>query len=172
MTGKKFTAPNRTFSRSRGCYSCTHFNNGELAKNHYKSIKLAESVNQKDIQRLGDDEIVDIQKRVKELRAKGYSDNVATRIAQKESLEMLEAGESLTPKRDTNRWRMFDVMMNSGQIGLCLVNGTKSDFVHHAYLCERWTGRAGAEIAREESTDETARMLPEELKEKVDGSDK
>lgn len=170
MAGKNFTAPGRTFERSRGCYSCKYFNNGELALNHYKEMRSAQ--NHQEVQRLGDDEIVDIQTRVKELRSKGYSDRVALRIAEREALEMLEAGESPTPKRKNAKYQMFDVMAQSGQIGICMANGVMTDFVHHAYLCEKWTGRAGAEIAREEGASETERMLPEELKEKIDGSAK
>lgn len=36
----RFISPvDRTFERTQGCYNCTHFENGELARQHWKTCK-------------------------------------------------------------------------------------------------------------------------------------
>lgn len=55
-----------------------------------------------------------------------------------------------------------------GLFGMCTVPNPaiKSDFVQASHLCDRWTGRQGASVARAGSAPDS---LPAELKEKIDG---
>lgn len=55
----------------------------------------------------------------------------------------------------------------SGHLGICLAGKANADFVDNAYLCDHWTGRTGASLARE---GQKADKLPEELREEADAA--
>jgi hypothetical protein len=38
-------------------------------------------------------------------------------------------------------YELGDTMMRTGQLGICLINAAPGDFVHFAYLCEKWKER-------------------------------
>lgn len=48
--------------------------------------------------------------------------------------------------------------------GVCMSGHIETDFVSNSYLCDRWTGAAGASLAR---AGQKADTLPEELMEQV-----
>lgn len=56
-----------------------------------------------------------------------------------------------------------------GKMGMCLAGKVKTEFVEDAYLCPSWTGRQGASVARAGGGPD---LLPEELREVVDGDSK
>jgi hypothetical protein len=69
---------------------------------------------------------------------------------------------------------LIDANIAQGQISICDVGRTANgepvgDFVVNAFLCDRWTGRDGASLAR--SPDGKLDDLPEELRDKIDGSE-
>lgn len=53
-------------------------------------------------------------------------------------------------------------------IGITAEGNPVGDLVASAYLCSRWTGRDGSSLAR---IDGKLDLLPEELRDKIDGSD-
>lgn len=55
----------------------------------------------------------------------------------------------------------------SGKAGMCAKGQAKSEYVMDAYLCNNWSGRTGASVAREGGAPD---LLPDELKDVVDGS--
>jgi hypothetical protein len=63
----------------------------------------------------------------------------------------------------------LDHLVASGHVGVCMGNGRTAngdsvgDFVAHAFLCDRWSGVAGASLAIQGKAD----LLPEELAENM-----
>lgn len=57
-----------------------------------------------------------------------------------------------------------DTAVAAGLLGKCLRGGTEADLVSLSFLCEKWTGRQGASIAREGGALD---KLPGELMEDV-----
>lgn len=60
----------------------------------------------------------------------------------------------------------MDHSVKIGHAGICLLGKPNSDFVDHRYLCDGWTGKQGASLATE---GHKLDMLPEELKDRIDG---
>jgi hypothetical protein len=121
----------RTFERRRGCWSCIHWNNGDLSIGKWS---------------------VDRQNNLAE----------ALRL----SLESPQ-GEDANPVKNIRR--MVDLLDHSiakGDFGVCLPGFAETDFAHNAYLCDQWTGRVGSSVATEGAPLD---LLPEELKDKLDG---
>jgi hypothetical protein len=68
---------------------------------------------------------------------------------------------------------IYDHGVGTGAMVRCDVGRTANgnpvgDLVANAFLCDRWTGRDGASLAR---IDGKLDVLPEELRERIDGSD-
>jgi len=55
----------------------------------------------------------------------------------------------------------------SGHLGICLIGKSGTDFVDNAYLCDSWSGREGASVAR---ASQKADKLPGELREEMEDS--
>lgn len=53
-----------------------------------------------------------------------------------------------------------------GVVGICGAGKVNSEYVANNYLCDGWTGKQGASLAREGAKPD---LLPEELREEVDG---
>lgn len=157
----------RTVERGRGCYNCTRFQTGDVAQKYYRDRMAAEAGDQSPITRLADMEKLDIQSRTQQFINRGYSDKVAQRMAERAIAEELVADAASPVKSRDARYKVFDKMINTGAVGMCLAGKIKSDFVHYAYFCDGWTARDGASVATEGHKPD---LLPEELKEMVDGS--
>lgn len=54
----------------------------------------------------------------------------------------------------------------TGKAGMCSAGKAKSEYVMSAYLCNHWSGRTGASVAREGGAPD---LLPAELRDVVDG---
>jgi hypothetical protein len=172
--GKAFQAPERIVERGRGCWNCIHFENEDLAKQHYaeriqQEKTAASAQGAVDLTRLGDDDasIREVAHKAAEFMAKGCPLEQATNLA----LEAVSASSpglrgALQNARQTQaRFAMFDALSQRSEIGICLKGGSGTDFVHHAYLCETWSGRTGHRIAAEGHAPD---KLPEELVEEID----
>lgn len=59
-----------------------------------------------------------------------------------------------------------DRLIQSGQLGICMVDAAEGDFVHFAYLCDRYKSRIKVDGA------EKADELSEEARERIYGGDK
>jgi len=173
--GKAFHAPERVIERGRGCWNCIHFENEDLAKQHYadrmqqeKTAVAAQGLG--DPGRLGNDDrsIHDVAHKAAEFMQQGHSMEQATNMA----LEVVGASSPETQhalqhaRRTEARFQIFNAASQQGAIGICMKGGSGTDFVHHAYLCDTWSGREGHRIAAE---GHTADKLPEELVEEIDG---
>jgi hypothetical protein len=60
--------------------------------------------------------------------------------------------ESMRPARDLStmdgqmqalglNYEFGDTLIRTGQLGICMINAAPGDFVHFAYLCEKWRER-------------------------------
>jgi hypothetical protein len=119
----------RTFERARGCWSCIHWNNDQLAKGKWTLNR------QQDLARALQISLND---------PRGEEAPLCMNI--KAMVDTMDHGVAL------------------GVWGICLPGHSGTDFVHNAYLCDRWTGRQGASIA---TAGAKLDKLPEELKEDV-----
>jgi hypothetical protein len=175
---RTFHAPERVVERGRGCWNCIHFENKNLAKQHYadrmqqeKTAAAAQGIG--GLTRLGDDDasIRDVAHKAAEFMQQGHSMEHATNMA----LEVVGASSISTQQALQNarqaelRFRVFDTASQHGAIGICMKGGSGTDFVHHAYLCDKWTGSEGHRIAAEGHAPD---KLPEELVEEIDGKAK
>ena len=173
--GKAFQAPERIVERGRGCWNCIHFENEDLAKQHYadriqkeKAAVAARGI--PGLDRLGNDDasIREVAHKAAEFMQQGHSMEHATNMA----LEVVGAstpaaqGALQEARRTQARFAVFDVASQAGEIGICMKGGSGTDFVHHAYLCDKWSGREGHRIATEGHAPD---KLPEELREEIDG---
>jgi hypothetical protein len=129
--------PDRTFARSQGCWNCIH------AKSPVDRW---------------------LQKRAQKLE-------YAVRVALQSQLG--ESDPQVIPIR--RQIDQFDGMIARREVFACDVGRTQNrkggtepvgDFVASAFLCDRWTGRDGASLARDGSKLDD---LPEELRDKIDG---
>ena len=121
---RKMTAPERTFERRRGCYSCKHFENEELSRKHWeihKAARLASFANSAPMASLGDMENPHYNP-----RRDARMDMIAT----------------------------TDNLIKRGEFGLCMkgprpksLGGPEGDFVAATFLCDRWNGRDGHSLA-------------------------
>ena len=173
--GKAFQAPERVIERGRGCWNCIHFENENLAHEHYESRIRQEktAVAMRAIPAvvpIGQDtgSIQDVARKAAKFMSQGHSMEDATNMA----LSVVGAKDptlqnAVTEARQADaRFRIFDSLSQRGEIGICLKGGSGTDFVHHAYLCDKWSGREGHRIASEGHAPD---KLPEELREEIDG---
>jgi hypothetical protein len=173
-TEKVFSAPERTVERGRGCWNCIHFENEDLAKQHYadriqqeKTAAAAQGI--EGLSRLGDDDasIRDVAHKAAEFMQQGHSMEQATNMA----LEVVGASSSAAKyalqeaRRKEARFQVYTHASRLGLIGICL-KGSGSDFVEYRCFCDKWAGREGHRIAAEGHAPD---KLPEELVEEIDG---
>lgn len=118
----------RVVERARGCYSCKHFENGALARRTWRRDHrpaLEQHINEK----AGLPPV--------SLDGAALDQQVA---------------DSLAPAKDMIR--KMDLAVTNGVFGICMkgkrpadLGGPAGDFVHAAFLCDRWNGRDGASVA-------------------------
>ena len=171
---KTFHAPERRVERGRGCWNCTHFNNGELARQHYR-------------ERVGQERTALIANAMPALNRVGRDDGSAQAVAT-EAAKLMAAGMDSAAaieaaigkvyndadrvsvaiaeaRRQDARFQIFNNMMARGAIGICMVGGAKGDFVDCRYLCDKWSGREGSSLA---TSGKPLDKLPEELRSELD----
>jgi hypothetical protein len=169
---KPIQAPERTVERGRGCWNCKHFNNEDLAKQHYKQRtmqeKMAIQARQAPIlARLSDQDVDgrEMAKKTAALMRQGFTEPEAQRIAHAELQRQL-GGIVDQARRADARFQVFDRMVAAGQIGICVLGASQGDFVDHRFLCDKWSGVTGASVATE---GKPLDKLPDELRDIVDG---
>lgn len=137
---KKFTAPERTFTRGQGCWNCKSYENGNLAKQHWQ---------------------VHMAARLNDLRT-------AAPMSLLGDMEHPEG--VLPSRQDPRRkqLRQMGKAIEVGVVGMCMkgarpdsMGGPSGDFVEHRFLCDRWDGVTGASVARAGGAQD---KLPDELK--------
>lgn len=130
---KFFSAPERTFTRSQGCWNCVSYCNTELAQQNWATHKM----------------------------------RILANLAASMPLVRLGEQEKAVPGTADARLdqvRSMDKAIKLGVVGMCMKGGTTTDFVEHRYLCDKWSGRDGASVARGASK---ADLLPAELQERA-----
>lgn len=159
------TPGDRTFERGRGCWNCTSFNNEDLSRQHWEACK------QRDLAvialrgglpgRVSDGDLSGpaLHKRIGELMQQGMTEGQAVEIVQ-------AAARKPTDADMPEQMRVFEKAVLAGAAGLCVAGHAKSDFVHHAFLCDKWTARSGASVATE---GKPLDKLPDELRDIADG---
>ena len=123
MTIKKITAPERSFERSFGCYSCKSWNNGELSRKHWETCKvrdLAHIAATPGVARLGEQENA-----IPDMRDARIDQIRGMQVA----IEKGAVGLCMKGARPTS------------------LGGPEGDFVAYAFACDRWQGRDGASLA-------------------------
>ena len=75
-------------------------------------------------------------------------------------------GKIAAAKELADTIKASDAAIKAGVAGLCLAGKVKSEYVVHNYLCDGWSARQGASIAREGGAPD---LLPEEIRDRVDG---
>lgn len=167
--GKVFRAPERTVERGRGCWNCKFFENEDLSRQHYQETVQEEKAamalaNIPAVTRLGADDgsIQEVARKAADFIRQGHNMEDATNMALAavggKNPSVRRAVEEA--RRADARFTLFNIASSRGEIGICMKGGSESDFVHHAYLCGKWTGREGHSLATEgHATDK----LPEEL---------
>lgn len=116
--------------RGRRCQNCRHYNNGEMAVKHYKQrrfdemqaaaskVLAGEPVSAALLgDRLGADDSQRTARRVRDLKT--FDADAAAKLGL--------------------NYELGDTLLRTGQMGMCLISAAPSDFVHFAYLCEKWT---------------------------------
>jgi hypothetical protein len=125
---------NRTIERTRGCWNCKHWNNGDLAKDYWLKCR------QRDL-------------------ATGL-------VKANHNPDGENHPEVVTLRRMVHT---ADKGVGLGVFGICLAGKSPGDFVHNAYLCDHWSGAEGHSVA---TSGTKLDLLPEELKERIDGDGK
>ncbi len=119
-----------TISRGRRCENCRHFNNGELAIQHYKTKRHAE--------------LNAIAAQV--LEGKPVSAAARGQRIGADDVHSPTVGGAAIQTRDFSdiddrmkalglNYEMGDTLMREGALGLCLVHAAKGDFCHKDYFC-------------------------------------
>jgi hypothetical protein len=176
--GKAFQAPERVIERGRGCWNCIHFENEDLSRQHYEDRIQQEKTaiamhGFPTVVPIGDDRgsAHDVAHKAAEFMQQGHSMADATNMA----LAVVGSKDpalqhAVAEARQTDaRFAIFNRLSQRGEIGICMKGGSGTDFVHHAYLCDKWSGREGHRIAAEGHAPD---KLPEELVEEVDSKAK
>lgn len=120
---KKFSAPERTFVRNRGCYSCISYENGPLSRQHWGTHKLrllASLDGAAPLERLGDME----------------NPAPSPKDARRQQIEQMDAAV---------KTGVVGICMKGSRPAS--LGGPAGDFVEHRFLCDRWDGRQGSSIA-------------------------
>lgn len=136
--GKVILPPERTIERGRGCWNCSHFENGELSQKRWQERRQADTAT---------------------LIEQGAIP--LTRLGDQENSIQTNAVDA--------RFEMMDRLVRAGTAGLCMRGKVATDFVHCQFLCEGWDGRDGSSIA---TSGKPLDMLPDELRDTLDGSGK
>ena len=172
--------PDRIIERGRGCWNCKSYENGDIAKEHYKSCVAQDIMTLKkegrlEVTRLGDGE-PDI-KRVQQLIVKGFSQSKASEIASQEAerAAAMSRFSSLSDgqvQEQTARFQIFNQQIQDGKLGICRIgknvgsDGKIGEFVAHKFLCDDgWSGVDGASMATEGKPLDLPTL---ELKDKID----
>lgn len=168
---KSGLSDDRVIERGRGCWSCVHWNNGELASNHYAS-KMAEDQETIDNKRMielpkmagGDDSVLKVAREAAKLIGEGIPHDRAIDLAMENTgnKNQLVADAIKHAQRQDARHNVYAQAMKAGQIGICLKGVPKGDFVEYRFLCDQWSGVEGASVATE---GHELDKLPEELAE-------
>jgi len=174
MPNENKSMADRTIVRSRGCWSCKHYEHGALARQHYAATTSVERQKRyvmlemlEDASSDGDESALQVARQAGKLVREGTPPAAALEIA-------LQGKSAVTKDRfrqaaqNEQRGRAFDVAVNAGAIGICLKGATKGDFVDCRYLCAQWVGVEGASVATE---GQPLDKLPEELRAEMDGED-
>jgi hypothetical protein len=123
---KNFVAPERSFTRGRGCWNCSHFENGELSRQQWRNHRSQTEAHilqsgGAPLERLGDME---------------KPNPITGKDARLDSLEKI------------------DHVIKAGVYGLCMkgarpqsLGGPEGNFIHCNFLCDRWDGRQGSSLA-------------------------
>jgi hypothetical protein len=158
------TAPERTFERSRGCYNCKGWDNGERARTYWHECRIADrqalqAAGAPRLVRYGDQEKSgsDI---ARELAKRGFGGEDGARIAAEARASMSPDERAAMDKMmeevvvDDARFQVFDAQLAQGQIGLCMkgprpkdMGGPEGTFVVFSFLCDRWDACEGASVA-------------------------
>lgn len=147
-----FTGSDRVVERGRGCWNCIHYDCGDAAKEYYRI-------------RIG------AEKRALALRAIERGDIGAASGGPLTIGAFTRQSALERPGRHVvdARFALWDAKIASGEIGLCMNDGTDTDFVHRMCLCVKWSGRQGSSLATE---GKKLDLLPDELRDVVDGKAK
>ena len=133
-------APERTFERGRGCYSCLSYDNGPQCQQHWEVHKMARLVQIRSslpVTRLADLE-----------RGVGFEDaRMQQVVAMDQAMKAGRVGFCRKGPRD----------LKDG--------GPEGDFVSHKFYCDRWSGRDGHSLA---TAGHAADPLMEELEDIAD----
>jgi hypothetical protein len=137
----------RVVERGRGCYSCKSFENGHLARQQWRLHRLA---------------------LVQHFEATPPPVEAPTeREAPLPAWRDVPVENSQKKREET--LKKMDHAISNGTFGMCMkgkrpasMGGPEGDFVHCAFLCDRWNGRDGASIATQ---GKKLDKLPGELRE-------
>jgi hypothetical protein len=101
-----------------------------------------------------------------ELARKRWQDCERAELAAAEAIRLVDPRGEAAPKYLQIRKTVAQgrQMVFSGRFGVCLAGGVETDFVEAAHLCEKWSAKTGASIARAGAAPDP---LPDELKDKV-----
>lgn len=119
----KFSAPERTFERGRGCWNCISYENGELSRQNWGTHKLrlnhSLSVSAP-LTRLGDME----------------NPQPSGTDARRQQIDQMDKAVKLG---------VVGMCMKGARPAS--LGGPEGDFVEHRFLCDRWDGRQGSSLA-------------------------
>jgi hypothetical protein len=135
-----------TITRGRRCENCVHYDNGELAIQHYKAKRFEEL-------KARADKIISENPTPAALRAVQLaSASVGGKDRQTRNFDDLN---HLMQALGVN-YELGDTMMRQGLLGMCMVSAAPGDFVHKDYLCgDKGPSRYKSNI-KIEGKDETA----------------
>jgi len=177
-TDKIFHAPERTIERGRGCWNCKHFNNEEMARQHYRSqvteerISLAQNL-LPSMGRLGDDDgsLREAAVEAGTLIRTGHTLEQAMDIALAHQASKSPRIRQIVAEARAQdaRFIAFNQMMAQGAIGICLIGKPEGTFVDCRYLCDDgWSGVTGSSVATEgHALDKSSNEIREEINAKA-----
>lgn len=151
----------RTIERSRGCWSCIGFDNGDGCKTDYRN--RPDVALRKMRVSAWDMNSVDFHREVGRLKAQGLTqDQAVHHVMQQKQQEIIVS----------NQLSLFDRQVENGEIGRCRIGGVDTrdnpvDFIHMKYLCHKWSGRDGSSVA---TSGRPLDKLPDELRDDADSA--
>lgn len=120
---QKFTAPERTFERGRGCWNCRAYANGEMSRQHWMTHRArltARLAATAPLVALGEmEKAVPSQEDARLKQIHGMDKAINTGVV----------GLCMKGSRAQS------------------LGGPEGDFVEHRFLCDRWDARDGASVA-------------------------
>jgi hypothetical protein len=141
----------RVVERGRGCWNCTGFENGLLARQQWRAVHRPARERQ-------------LQARKRELVERRQAELIRSPLAPTSDLD--QAFNQLATQ--VGLLKDVDRAVTAGALGMCMVGGTACDFVTATFLCEKWTGRQGSSVATQ---GHPVDALPQELKDKLGDKD-